>query len=109
MKTIWIRVELPGVLHFKFMEKVHDDFGTFHAQNEAITMILKKYLENPLPLQNVKIMESKGYRVLSQEVPEQLKKKIDYYFFKEFESFKCLSAGIKAVIQLYVNNKINIK
>lgn len=109
METTWIRIELPGILHFKFMEKVADDFGTVQAQNEALTMIIKKYIENPIPIVDVEINTSKGYRVLSQEIPKPLKEKIDILFYKQLGTLKCLSIGIKAIIQLYVNDKINIR
>lgn len=109
MQTTWIRIELPGYLHYRFMEKVYEDFGTVQAQNEALTMILKKYIEKPIPLTNVEIFTSKGYRVLSQELPNNLKEKIDWLFYKQFGTLKCLSLGIKAVIQLYVNDQIKLK
>lgn len=109
MESTWIRIELPGYLHYRFMEKVYEDFGTMQAQNEALTMIIKKFVEKPQRLSNVEIMQSKGYRVLSQQLPNSLKEKMDWLFYKEFGTLKCLSVGIKAIIQLYVNEQIKIR
>lgn len=103
----WIRVELPGILHFRFMEKVQEDFGTSRAQNEALTMLIKKVI-NGQELYDIPIQTSKGYRVLSQSLPSNLKNKTCLYFYKKFGSFNSLSLGIRLVLQNYVDGKIKI-
>lgn len=101
-----IRIEVPGKLHMMFMDKVIEEYGTYHAQWKALHILIEKYVNSPKKIIKRPVEQSKGFRVISNTLPADLKDKLKNRIYKEYGTERAFSKGVIDLIKMYVNNEI---
>lgn len=103
----YIRIELPGIVHWQFMSKVFDEFGTFHAQWKVLELIFQHYANGNYKLTRYNTPMT-GYRVLSATLPSELKQRVKEKIEAEYGSSRRFSQGVINLIQMYIYGEIQI-